>query len=218
MYCAHWTRYYVIHSKFIIFGDNFALTYSNFTKFGKQLSRIWIHMSAKFHWCRYNDRHFRASWSYFWNFLENGEFGGHFSQSQSVIRLYNFVYGWKGHIFKYLNPIKGTGLPSHYGDTATDRKPISRTLEGAIYVVQSHWSVKFGMAMCNYEIKILWDLNTKRNLYEKVMAVLDYLGVHFSRTWEIFDGVGFRFKFRVWRWHFEGQVISRRWKNISQTI
>ena len=50
---------------------------------------------------------------------------------------------------------KGTGLPSHYGDTATDRKPIPRTLEGAIYVVQSHWSVTFGMAMCNYEIKIL---------------------------------------------------------------
>ena len=130
-------------------------------------------------------------------------------------RVYNFVYGWKGHIFKYLNPKKGTGLPSHYGDTATERKPIPRTLEGAIYVVQSHWSVKFGMAMCNYEIKILWDLNTKQNLYEKVMAVLDYLGVHFSRIWEIFDGVGFRFEFWVWRWHFEGQVIHRRLKNIS---
>ena len=133
-------------------------------------------------------------------------------------RVYNFVYGWKGHIFKYLNPKKGTGLPSHYGDTATERKPIPRTLEGAIYVVQSHWSVKFGMAMCNYEIKILWDLNTKRNLYEKVMAVLDYLGVNFSRIWEIFDWDGFRFEFWVWRWHFEGQVIRRRLKNISSTI
>ena len=38
-----------MHSKFIIFGDYFALTYSNFTKLGKQLSRILIHMSAKFH-------------------------------------------------------------------------------------------------------------------------------------------------------------------------
>ena len=54
-------------------------------------------------------------------------------------------------------------------------------------------------------IKTLWDLNTKRNLYEKVMAVLDYLGVHFSRIWEIFDGVGFRFEFWVRTWHFEGQ-------------
>ena len=42
------------------------------------------------------------------------------------------------------------------------------------------------------------------------MAVLDYLGVHFSRILKIFDGVGFRFKFRVRRWHFEGQVIRRR--------
>ena len=70
-------------------------------------------------------------------------------------RVYNFVYGWKGHILKYLNPKKGTGLPSHNGDTATERKPIPRTLEGGIYVVQSHWSVKFDMAMCNYEIKIM---------------------------------------------------------------
>ena len=132
-----------------------------------------------------------------------------FAKSVSV-RVYNFVYGWKGHIFKYLNPKKGTVLPSHNGDTATERKPIPRTLEGAIYVLQSYWSVKFGMAMCNYEIKILWDLNTKRNLYEKVMAVLDYLGVHFSRIWEIFDGVGVWCEFWVRRWHFEGQVMRRR--------
>ena len=71
------------------------------------------------------------------------------------VRVYNFVYGWKGHIVKYLNPKKGTVLPSHYGDTATERKPIPRTLEGAIYVVQRHWSMKFGMAMCNYEIRIM---------------------------------------------------------------
>ena len=38
-----------MHSKFIIFGDNFALTYSNFTKLSGQLSRVWIHISAKFH-------------------------------------------------------------------------------------------------------------------------------------------------------------------------
>ena len=214
MYCAHWTRYYVIHSKFIIFGDNFALTYSNFTKLGKQLSRIWIHMSASF-----IDVGITIA------ILEQVEVISQFSWKWRIWRaifsnlvsdrVYNFVYGWKGHIFKYLNPKKGTGLPSHYGDTATDRKPIPRTLEGAIYVVQSHWSVKFGMAMCNYEIKILWDLNTKRNLYEKVMAVLDYLGVNFSRIWEIVDGDGFRFEFWVWRWHFEGQVIRRRWKDIS---
>ena len=129
--------------------------------------------------------------------------------------VYNFVYGWKGHILRYLNPKKGTGLPSHNGDTATERKPISRTLEGAIYVLQSHWSVKLGMAISNYETNILWDFNTKRTLYEKVMAVLDYLGVHFSRIWEIVDGVGFRFEFWVWRWHFEGQVIRSRLKNIS---
>ena len=67
-------------------------------------------------------------------------------------RVYNFVYDSKGHIFKYLNPKKGTGLPSHYGDTATEREPIPRTLEGAIYVLHSHWGVKFGMAMCDYEI------------------------------------------------------------------
>ena len=71
------------------------------------------------------------------------------------VRVYNFVYGWKGHIVKYLNPKKGTVLPSHYGDTATERKPIPRTLEGAIYVLHSHWSMKFGMAMCNYEIRIM---------------------------------------------------------------
>ena len=86
-------------------------------------------------------------------------------------RVYNFVYGWKGHIFKYLNPKKGTGLPSHYGDTATERKPIPRTLEGAIYVVQSHWSVIFGMAMCNYEIKILREDETERNWLKKVIAI-----------------------------------------------
>ena len=38
-----------MNSKFIIFGDNFALTYSYFTKLSKQLSRIWIHVSVKFH-------------------------------------------------------------------------------------------------------------------------------------------------------------------------
>ena len=38
-----------MHSQFIIFGDNFALTYSNLTKLSKQLSRIWIHVSVKFH-------------------------------------------------------------------------------------------------------------------------------------------------------------------------
>ena len=58
-------------------------------------------------------------------------------------------------MFKYLNPKKGTGLPSHNGDTATERKPIPRTLEDAIYVLQSQWSVKFGRAMCIYKIKIL---------------------------------------------------------------
>ena len=55
-------------------------------------------------------------------------------------------------MFKYLNPKKGTGLPRHNRDTATERKPIPRTLEGAIYVLQSYWIVKFGMAMCNYKI------------------------------------------------------------------
>ena len=104
-----------------------------------------------------------------------------FSKSVSV-RVYNFVYGWKGHIFKYLNPKKGTDLPSHNGDTAIERKPIPRTLEGAIYVLQSHWSMTFGMAMCNYEIKILCDLNIKQYLYEKVVALLDYLGVHFFKN------------------------------------
>ena len=84
-YCTHQTSYYVKHSKFIILGDNFAKRALQFTKLSRQLSRIWIHVSAKFHWCRYKDRHFRASWSYFWNFLENGEFGGHFSQIWSVI-------------------------------------------------------------------------------------------------------------------------------------
>ena len=62
---------------------------------------------------------------------------GIFAKSVSV-RVYNFVYGWKGHIFKYLNPKKGTGLPSHNEDNATERKPIPRTLEGAIYVLHSH--------------------------------------------------------------------------------
>ena len=58
-------------------------------------------------------------------------------------------------MFKYLNQKKGTGLPRHNRDTATERKPIPRSLEGAIYVLHSHWSVTFDMAMCNYEIKIL---------------------------------------------------------------
>ena len=66
-------------------------------------------------------------------------------------------------MFKYLNPKKGTGLPSHDGDTATERKPIPRTLEGAVYVLHSHWSVKIGMAMCNYEIKILREDETEQN-------------------------------------------------------
>ena len=55
MYCTHLTRYYVMHSKFIIFSDNFAKRALKFTQLGRQLSRIWIHVSAKFHWCRYKD-------------------------------------------------------------------------------------------------------------------------------------------------------------------
>ena len=58
-------------------------------------------------------------------------------------------------MFKYLNPKKGTGLPRHNKDTATERKPIPRSLEGAIYVLHSHWSMKFGMAMSNYKIRIM---------------------------------------------------------------
>ena len=50
------------------------------------------------------------------------------------------------------------------------------------FVCEHIW---FGMAMCNYGIRILWDLNTKQNLYEKVMAVFRFLRVHFSRIWEI---------------------------------
>ena len=84
-------------------------------------------------------------------------------------------------MFKYLNPKKGTGLPSHYGDTATERKPIPRTLEGAIYVLHNHWSVKFGMAMCNYQIKILREDKTERNWLKKVIAIFKFVGVHFSR-------------------------------------
>ena len=200
-----------MHSKFITFGDNFALTYSNFTKLGGQLSRIclpsFIDLSIEI--ANSEQFEFISQFSWKWRIWR-----AFFAKSVSV-RVYNFVYGWKGHIFKYLNPKKGTGLPSHNGDTATERKPIPRTLEGAIYVLQRHWSVKFGMAMCNYEIKILCDLNTKQNLYEKVMALLDYLGVNFSRIWEIVDGDGFRFEFWVWSGHLEGQVIHRRLKNIA---
>ena len=79
-----------------------------------------------------------------------------FSKSVSV-RVYNFVYGWKGHMFKYLNPKKGTGLPSHDGDTATERKPIPRTLEGAIYVLQSHLERE----ICHGYVQ-LWNKDTAR--------------------------------------------------------
>ena len=60
-----------------------------------------------------------------------------FAKTVSV-RVYSFAFGWKGHMFKYLNTKRGTGLPSHNEDTATERKPIPRTLEGAIYVWHSH--------------------------------------------------------------------------------
>ena len=46
------------------------------------------------------------------------------------VRVYNFVYGWKGHIFKYLNQKKGTGLPSHNGDTAKEKKANSQNFRG----------------------------------------------------------------------------------------
>ena len=35
-------------------------------------------MSAKFHWCRYKDRHFRASLSYFGIFLKMANLEGIF--------------------------------------------------------------------------------------------------------------------------------------------
>ena len=116
-YCSK-TRYYVKHSKFIIFGDNLARRALKFTKLSRQLSRIC--MCAKFHW-RYKDREqveviSQFSWKWrIWRAI--------FSNLVSD-RVYNFVYGWKGHIFKYLNPKKGTGLPSHYGDTATEKKEL----------------------------------------------------------------------------------------------
>ena len=77
-YCTHQTRYYVKHSKFIIFGDNLAQRALQFTKLNRQLSRIWIHVSAKFHWYRYKDRRFRASWSYFSIFLKMANLEGNF--------------------------------------------------------------------------------------------------------------------------------------------
>ena len=66
-----------------------------------------------------------------------------------------FLFGWKGHIFKYLSPKKGSGLARNDGDTATERKQIPRTLEGTIYFSHIHWSIKFSIALCNYKIKIL---------------------------------------------------------------
>ena len=77
-YCTHQTRYYVKHSKFIIFGDNLAKRALQFTKLKRLLSRIWIHVSVKFHWCRYKDRRFRASWSYFSIFLKMANLEGNF--------------------------------------------------------------------------------------------------------------------------------------------
>ena len=56
---------------------------------------------------------------------------GIFSNLVSV-GVYNFgYYNYKGHIPKYLNPKKGTGLARNNG------KPIHRTLEGAIYFLHS---------------------------------------------------------------------------------
>ena len=68
-------------------------------------------------------------------------------------------------MFKYLNPKKGTGLRSHNGDTATERKTIIRTLEGAIYFWHSYWSVKFGMAMCNNTDKDTVRLKKQNEIY-----------------------------------------------------
>ena len=48
--------------------------------------------------------------------------------------------------------------------------------------MQSHWSVKFGMALCNYKIKILREDETEPNWLKKVIAVLDYLGVNFFKN------------------------------------
>ena len=57
-----------MHSKFIIFGDNFAKMALKFKKLSRQLLRIWIYVLKLFQ-----------------NFLENGEFGGQFYQIWPVI-------------------------------------------------------------------------------------------------------------------------------------
>lgn len=74
-----YTGFDVIHNKLIIFGDNFAVTSSHFTKLGK---RIWIHMSDKFHWRRYNDLFL------FWSKLKLCRNFLQFSQSRLVIGIY----------------------------------------------------------------------------------------------------------------------------------
>ena len=172
-YCTHQTSYYVKHSKFIILAITLRRGHYNLLNladschvYGYIYLPSFIEIGIKIAILEQVEviLEFSRKWRIWRAFFSN----------LVSVRVYNFVYGWKGHIFKYLNPKKGTVLPSHYGDTATERKPIPRTLEGAIYVLHSHWSMKFGMAMCNYEIRIMWDLNTKRNLYEKVMAVLDF--------------------------------------------
>ena len=58
----HITQCYVMHGKFIIFGDNFLMTSSNSTIFGRQLSSLSTHMLAKFHRPTNTARNVRASY------------------------------------------------------------------------------------------------------------------------------------------------------------
>ena len=73
------------------------------------------------------------------------------------------------------------------------------------------------MAMCNYEIKITVRFKYKTGiLYEKVMAVLDYLGGQFFKNLRDF----WLRRFQILNFEYEdgilkGQVIRRRLKNIS---
>ena len=114
-------------------------------------------------------------------------------------RVYNFVYGWKGHIFKYLNPKKGTVLPSHNGDTATERKPIPRTLEGAIYVLQKPLEREIWHGYVQ-----LWDKDTVRFKY-KTEFIWESYG-----SFRLFRGQFFKNLRDFWWSRFQIWILSMK--------
>ena len=114
-------------------------------------------------------------------FLGNGEFGGQFYQIWSALGYIILDLAGKDIIFKYLNPKRVRVWPEKMEIRPQKRKEkIPRTLEGAIFSFHIHWSVKFSMALCNFKIMIVQEIEMKLKWNEKVMAILILRGSFFK--------------------------------------